>query len=73
MKAIYFLKAVAYRVYWFLNGRVSSKRVLRKEIRKWWQIVMWSLVVFVIFRYIFCPLFDWWDGVISHLNNLIWG
>lgn len=64
--------AALYHLYRFLNGRFG-KRVLRQPYRRVWQIVMWSLFIYLFTIKIMFPIMEWWDGVVRFLNYVIWG
>ena len=64
--------AALYHLYRFLNGRFS-KRVLRQPYRRVWQVVMWSLFIYLFTTKIMFPIIEWWNGVVRFLNYVIWG
>jgi hypothetical protein len=60
------------RVFWFIDGRLSEQRVLRREIRRWWRLSIWTLVFAAFVVYIMFPFFEMWDRVITCINYIIW-
>lgn len=64
--------AALYHLYRFLNGRFG-KRVLRQPYKRIWQVVMWSLFIYLFTTKIMFPIVEWWTGVVHFLNYVIWG
>ena len=55
-----------------VDGRFG-KRVLNPQYRRWWRVMTYGALAFLFFRFVVCPFFDWWDGVVRFLNYVIWG
>ena len=64
--------AALYHLYRFLNGRFG-KRVLRQPYKKIWQVVMWTLFIYLFTIKIMFPILEWWQGIVDYMNYVIWG
>lgn len=57
---------------------VIVMRIIRRVSLRLWRIkavrvLGMCLFVLAFIRFIIFPIFEWWDGVVANLNNLIWG
>lgn len=64
--------AALYHLYRFLNGRFG-KRVLRQPYKKIWQVVMWTLFIYLFSTKVVFPILEWWQGVVNYMNYVVWG
>lgn len=55
-----------------IDGRFG-KKVLKPRYRKIWQCITYGTLSWLFIRYVMFPFFDWWDGIVSFLNYVIWG
>lgn len=57
---------------------VIVMRIIRHISLRIWRIkavrvLGMCLLVIAFVRFVIFPIFEWWDGVVANLNNLIWG
>lgn len=55
-----------------INGRFGNL-ILKPKYRFWWRILTYSTITFLLFKFVACPFFDWWDKVVAWMNYIIWG
>lgn len=56
----------------FIDGKFG-KRVLKRKFRIVWRFVTYGTIAYLIMRFVFIPLLEWWDGVVHFINYLAWG
>lgn len=64
---------VVRRIIWFFNGRLTRRLYIRKDIRKYWQIFWWGLIVVLAFIYILIPFGNAWMQMVDFINFVRWG
>lgn len=65
-------KPIYKTIFYAIDGRFGN-RVLKPQYRRWWRVLTYGTLAFLFFRFVMCPFFEWWDGVVSFLNYVIWG
>jgi hypothetical protein len=65
-------KPIWKRILYVLDGRFGNK-VLKEQYRGWWRLFTYGTLVILFIRFVMFPFFQWWDGVVSFLNYVIWG
>lgn len=60
------------KILYAIDGRFG-KKVLKDQYRSWWRLMTYGTLVILFIRFVLFPFFQWWDGVVSFLNYVIWG
>lgn len=60
------------KILYAIDGRFG-KKVLKDQYRSWWRLMTYGTLVILFIRFVMFPFFQWWDGVVSFLNYVIWG
>ena len=60
------------KILYAIDGRFG-RRVLKEQYRGYWRIFTYGTLFILFFRFVMVPFFNWWDGVVSFLNYVIWG
>lgn len=68
---LFIFKAIR-RIYWFINGRVSRRLWVRRDLRKWW-IIFWHIVTLFLIWLAMLPIMFFMENVSNHINHAVWG
>nr|DAP89531.1 MAG TPA: hypothetical protein [Caudoviricetes sp.] len=63
---------IVMRILYAIDGRFG-RRVLKPQYRVWWRLFTYGTLTVLLFRFVFVPILDWWQGVVDFLNYVIWG
>ena len=60
------------KVLYAIDGRFG-KKVLKPQYRVWWRLFTYGTLFMLFVRFVLFPFFQWWNGIVSLLNHIIWG
>ena len=60
------------KVLYAIDGRFG-KKVLKPQYRIWWRLFTYGTLFMLFVRFVLFPFFQWWNGIVSLLNHIIWG
>ncbi len=64
-------KPIYKTIFYGIDGRFGN-RVLKPQYRRWWRAITYGTLAFLLFKFVACPFFDWWDKVVECANYAIW-
>lgn len=60
------------KILYAIDGRFG-KKVLKPQYRVWWRLFTYGTLFMLFVRFVLFPFFQWWNGIVSLLNHIIWG